>query len=81
MSEFRIELCRTCNHAPIIWAMTKNNKPIPVDAEPDSLRGNIELKTIGGVVRADILKPSAERNDLRMSHFATCPRASEWRRR
>lgn len=78
---FRVELCRTCSNSEIIWAMTKNDKAIPVDVEPDPLKGNIELVDTGTVIRANVLKPSTGRNDLRTSHFATCPRASEWRRR
>lgn len=81
MTDFQIERCRTCSNAPIIWALTKRNNAIPVDAEPDPLRGNIDLSIRDGVVRADILKPSASRNDLRVSHFATCPKAKEWRNR
>lgn len=77
---FRVELCGTCNHSEIVWARTKNGRAIPVDVEPDPLKGNIELVHESGIVRAHILKPSAERNDLRLSHFATCPRAEEWRK-
>lgn len=80
MSEFRIERCRTCEDAPIIWARTKNDKAIPVNAEPDPLKGNIELDESAGIVRANIVKPSADRDDLRTSHFATCRRASDWRK-
>jgi hypothetical protein len=83
MSEFenRIERCRTCRNAPIIWARTvKNRLAIPVNAEPDPLRGNIELKWQGGLIEAHIVKPTAERNDLRTSHFATCPKANMWRK-
>jgi hypothetical protein len=64
-----------------VWARTVAGKPMPVNAAPDPLKGNIELSESAGIVRATIVGAQAERDDLHTSHFATCPNAGEWRTR
>lgn len=73
--------CRSC-HAPIVWGVTRNGTPMPLDAEPTP-DGNVLLQ---GKV-ADVLGPlelvahDREARPLRMPHHATCPDASMWMRR
>lgn len=67
--------CRSCS-APLIWARTRRNKAIPLDAAPTSL-GNIELD--GGIamyVTADVNAIGPRY----VSHFVTCPKAKEHRK-
>lgn len=81
---FHVDFCRSC-HQPIVWAITNNaQKSIPVDAECVA-DGNVKLQ-----YRSPVLPPTAEvvpkkhrlgRDDLRMSHFVTCPQADSWRTR
>ena len=78
--------CRSCG-APILWAITgKASKPMPVDAEP-SPDGNLVLTEDGAQSRAIVLDKiqlrfARERGEaLHCSHFATCPEASDWRRK
>lgn len=77
--------CRSCG-AAIRWAKTPAGKRIPLDAIPDRARGNVRLGFIGGEELAIVLAPGADLEaaridgDLFLSHFATCPKASEHRR-
>jgi hypothetical protein len=78
---FVIEACRTCG-APVVWATTKNDKAMPIDAQPVA-DGNVELAAgpTPGTVAATVLSgPSLMPGPLRKSHFATCPDADDWRR-
>jgi hypothetical protein len=67
--------CKSCG-AVIRWAVTENDKRIPLDAEPTS-GGNLVL--VDGVARA----PRIGEDDVPflqyVSHFATCPQADEHR--
>lgn len=74
--------CRTCGR-PIVWAVTRNGKDMPVNPEPVK-DGNIKLTARPGMAPlADVL-PVAKRfgrKDLVTSHFTNCPGADRWRRR
>lgn len=80
---FPVEECSTC-HAPIIWAITERDKRAPFDAEP-AAGGTAILSWSAGetAVHSRILRVAQRegRTDLRLSHFATCPDAAEWRSR
>jgi len=68
--------CRSCG-APILWAKTAKGKAIPLDPEPSQV-GNIELD--GQTAR--YVSPDMNALGRRyVSHFSTCPAASEHRRR
>lgn len=74
--------CRSCK-APIRWARTVNDKPLPVDAHPTP-DGNVLLREPGPT--ADVLAGlflAAARDqglELHMPHHATCPDGEKWRR-
>lgn len=81
--------CNACG-ADIVWAVTVNKRPIPLDAQPVE-GGNIRLtgttvtaynKRRGPecevVVQAGLLDEVEPRY---ISHFATCPHADELRKR
>jgi hypothetical protein len=77
--------CRSCE-APIRWARTAAGKAMPLDVEP-SADGNVQLGWVGGEEIAIVLGSPADRAgaqvdgiDLFVSHFATCPNASQHRR-
>lgn len=65
--------CRTCR-APIKWARTTKDKPIPLDPDPTDL-GNIELVNgMAFVLTGDELTDARRTNTvLHIAHFATCP--------
>jgi hypothetical protein len=68
--------CRSCG-ASIRWERTANDKPIPLDPEPVA-DGNLALRDDGRVYS---LPPSDLDSVPRyVTHFATCPNASEHRR-
>lgn len=70
--------CRTCGR-PIVWAITSAAKRMPVDADPDTARGNIDLRLRDdGNLHADVL-PSGKAHGARLldqplhtSHFTNC---------
>lgn len=76
-----------CNHcgARLTWALTVNDKRMPVDAEP-SPRGNIVLKTDGrGVWGAHVVGTKRQADALRangyllhLHHAVSCPYAARW---
>lgn len=87
----RAAACSSCGRL-IIWAVTKNGKPMPVDARAVG-NGNIELVPAGDPREppaALMLDKQGEREIspgvkhspmLRyVSHFATCPNAAEHRK-
>lgn len=78
---FPIEQCRSCN-ANIIWARTSSGRPMPVDAEP-TRSANVRLRWEGSEVKADVVKVALAFGSTgnRLSHFVTCPKADQWRRR
>lgn len=75
--------CSSCGH-PIRWATMASGKANPLDALPVA-DGNVaaHLDT-NGVLRARVLKAGEEpgAHERRgVSHFTTCPRAADHRRR
>lgn len=69
--------------APIVWAVTRTGKRLPVDADPHP-GGNVTL-TVGpdGTVTADVLGPlerTVADGPLHHAHFTTCVAADEFRR-
>jgi hypothetical protein len=71
--------CTSCS-APILWAVTINDKFMPVDAEP-SPDGNVELIEEGRIRRAIVhTQPLLAPISLHKPHWATCPNASEHRK-
>lgn len=83
MATFTTEECRTCT-AQIIWAVTRNGKDMPVDAEPTP-DGNVRLVERRGMdPLAEVIGNPAKRfglTGLRLTHFVKCPQADRWRRR
>lgn len=81
-----LDQCRSCLK-PIQWAVTDNDKHMPVDAFPDPERGNVSLYPDGGTMRAVVVpkaKAAAMRargHQLHLSHHATCPDGPKWRNR
>lgn len=82
--------CEACG-APLIWALTKNEKLMLVDAEP-SRAGNVLLGDDGPTAQprlreATVLgaRAALEARDagrtLYKSHFSTCPEAEKFRRK
>jgi hypothetical protein len=66
--ERRIVRCRSCN-AKIIWLLTKNLKPMPVDADTVE-PGDTELN----------LQTKSNPEGTHISHFSTCPNANQHRK-
>jgi hypothetical protein len=89
------KLCSSCS-APILWAQVLDDagqrvrrddgrfKSMPVDFQPDPLKGNVVLFNrqgegiVGRVLTKGEAPPAGAR--LRTSHFATCPNANQHRR-
>lgn len=75
--------CASCG-APIVWAETVNGHPMPVDAEART-DGNITLierETLPPVaLYGKVTQPELGDPPRYVSHFATCPQATQWRRR
>lgn len=82
MSAFAVEECGSCR-APIIWAMTRNARSMPVNAEPVAKGGNIALAAgPNGTPIATVLSVAQQfgRKALYTSHFTDCPNADRHRR-
>jgi hypothetical protein len=80
---FEAKECRSCG-AEIIWTVTHKGKRMPVDAVPRS-DGNIVLRQDGEKVIAEYPgkeHPSLFEEDRArfVSHFATCPQSTDWRK-
>jgi len=76
---WQVTECRSCD-APIIWAYSKNQKLMPIDAEPCD-DGNVELREQSGIPQAEVhSQPPMGVDKLYKSHYASCPNASQWRR-
>lgn len=76
----KLEHCRSCP-AQVIWALTENDKLMPVDAKP-TVDGNIAL-IVGDPREAPVARVvlHCEPGELLYtSHFATCPDAKAWKR-
>lgn len=75
--------CRSCG-AEIFWAETAGGKRMPVDADPVPDGNVIVEDRPGDGLRATVLEPGALMLDdpglpRYVSHFATCPNASQHR--
>jgi len=77
--------CRSCK-AVIVWCETLAGKNMPVDIEPSSTAGNVELSPrrgasplarVLGAIPAE--EARAEGRELFVSHFYTCPDRARWR--
>ncbi len=82
MAEFVRDKCGSCQ-AEIIWAVTTRGKDMPVNADP-APGGNVALDYRPGqdpLARVLTTTQQFGRNNLRLSHFATCPQAPRWRKR
>lgn len=70
--------CRSCN-ANIFWGRTRNDKSIPIDAEPTP-DGNLTLEE-KPYVRVHGNPAAIPAETIRYtSHFVTCPNRATWRR-
>lgn len=63
--------CKGCG-APIIWVVTPAGKTMPLDAEP--VKGAWFIDSTGSQKGS----PTAHPKVVRLSHFATCPRANDF---
>lgn len=68
--------CSSCN-AQIVWAVTVNGHPMPIDAQKD-LTGNINLERRDGKLCAVV---GAVGSGPYISHFATCKNAAKHRKK
>lgn len=68
--------CKTCS-APIIWCDTKNNKLMPVDAEPNA---SGDFVVVNGRTWKATEEDRKLRRELHTSHFATCAQANDHRK-
>lgn len=70
--------CRSCD-AAIEWAeWADSGKAIPLDVAPAD-NGNLAI--VAGKVRRFTDEDAKLGRERRVSHFATCPDATGWRRR
>jgi hypothetical protein len=80
MTDWPVATCSSCR-ARIIFARTVHGKVMPVDAEPCE-DGNVELLMEADGVHALVhAQPPLGAPPLHLSHFATCPQASDHRSR
>jgi hypothetical protein len=85
MMTLRSEPCRGCGK-PIAWALTAAGRWIPIDAAPES-RGNLiivdHVETKKGVApRVNVTNdaPEVGGEPRYVAHFATCPKATMYRK-
>lgn len=85
-SAFRVQHCRGARcQASIIWATTEGGKSMPVDAEPDDDKGNVELVPNPNLAMAPTAivhaqPPLMSTVPLRLPHHATCVDVGDFRR-
>jgi hypothetical protein len=71
--------CRSCG-AAIFWALTTTGRKVPLDADP--VEAEAEAGRYALLWPDDGRTPRAiHRPALYLTHFATCPNASQHRRR
>lgn len=80
---YPVDECESCN-APIIWAVTRNVRRMPVDAEPVDTStggGNVLLSREGGRVMAEVVSNPGRLFGRRVyrSHMQTCPFRDRYR--
>lgn len=77
-----MSVCRSCNQ-PIDWVRTEKGKNMPVDPDyvewNEAKEGDI-LVTESGKVLTVRKAQNFPNLKGRISHFATCPEAKEWRK-
>lgn len=78
-----VSACASCG-APVVWAVTMNDKAMPVDPDPVE-NGNLILEpTAAGTRAAFVARPPELADDPNgdrwVSHFATCPQSKTWRK-
>lgn len=91
-SERSVQYCRSCE-AEIVWVITENGKPMPIDAEPGGLGPKGEqprfrkerVEMVDGKKRKIVHfvkdnEMEANTRPLYHSHFVTCPDADEHRK-
>lgn len=77
-----------CEHCgkPLLWAITRLDNAMPLDAEPNPERGNVLVTEEAGRLRAavigkrstaDAMRKAGER--MHVHHVVTCAYASRWR--
>lgn len=77
--------CKSCG-ANIEWVTTENGKKIPVNINcipaVEDPTGNINGVTYDGkVIKCRAVMAGTEGSiKVRISHFATCPQANQWRK-
>jgi len=80
-----ISKCRSCG-AEVIWTKTEAGKNMPVDVDPNE-KGNIVMLPPKGngpprAVYVDLMNHEEYRDEPKyLSHFATCPDATGWRKK
>jgi hypothetical protein len=80
VGDWKKDRCRTCG-AEIVWATTEKGKAIPIDATPNLLQGNISLESSADPREGPLAKFAKKgESGSYVSHFATCPQASEHRK-
>jgi len=72
----RAPLCATC-HAEVDWVVTQSGRRMPIDRKPAE-NGNIYLSDGGYATYCQGDCPEGKKRYL--SHFVTCPHASEHRK-
>lgn len=68
--------CRACN-AEIEWVLTEGGKRMPLDVEP---RDDGNLLIVSNHGSTPVVRYVTAGDGNRVSHFATCPGANEFRR-
>lgn len=72
--------CKTCG-ASILWVVVgPSKKTTPINAQPDPERGNIRLTDKLAYYMSEEER-LAYQGPRYLSHFATCPQATQHRRR
>ncbi len=69
----KISKCRSCGE-DIIWAMTPNNKQVPLNAKPVTAYCFVDQPDTGD----DNGVPKTMTRQVYLSHFGTCPQAKKW---
>lgn len=68
--------CKSCT-APIRFARLASGKMLPLNVEPDALRGNVRWDPLTNeavvLKRGEVEEARARRAELYLSHFASCP--------
>lgn len=88
MTDIELSQCGSCR-APIVWAMSPAGKPSPIDAHPNTEKGNVLLlqpRGLGSMLAVVLTKDAltrarGRRLPLHTNHFVTCPDREEHRAR